>query len=900
MPFSIGDRLGPYEILARIGAGGMGEVYRARDTKLDRDVAIKVLSAAFAEAPERLARFEREAKVLASLNHPNIAQIYGIEDRALVMELVEGRTLQGPLQIATSLNYAKQIADALEAAHDKGIVHRDLKPTNIVITPQGVAKVLDFGLAAVPQAPPSGAGDPTHSPTLTLAATQAGMIMGTAAYMSPEQAAGKPVDKRADIWSFGVVLWEMVTGQRLFDGETISHTLADVLRAPIDFDKLPKETPPAIRSLLRRCLDRNVKTRLRDIGEARITIEAALSGASRDERLAPRTSLLQPSTLGWKIGAGVLAAAALALSVVAFLHFREKRALVETARFEIGPPHNGQFTCCVSISPDGRKIAFTAQESSDIRPRLWVRSLDTVEAKSVYLNLVGGNIAPHPFWSPDSRFIAFSGGGKLRKVEASGGPAQTICDTPVGYTGGAWSADGVIVVDGAAGLMRVSAEGGDPLPLTRLDPSRQETAHGGPALLPDGRHFLYLRRSNRDQNSGIFVGSLDAKPEEQETRRLLATTFPVVYSPSPEASVGHVLFLRENTLIAQPFDAVKLALAGDAVPVAESVTTSNGRGVFDVSGTGTLIYRTGAAGDQQRRLTWFDRQGKILGQLGDPADYVGGIALSPDAARVATTRGSGEATDIWLLDSRGVSTRLTFDGAANGLPVWSPDGKYIAFRSKRGGKFDLYQKPSNGAGDDVLLVKSDEDKFPTDWSRDGRSLMFTATSAKTNMDLWLLPQGSPKGSQPFPLLRTEFFEGYGSFSPDGRWIAYTSSESGRPELYVRSFAPVSSVASSTQDSPSAGKWQVSKDSAQLQQPRWRSDGKELFFISRQMVMAVDVSLAPVFQSGNPQPLFRLPLTATRWDVTSDGKRFLAAMPVGAAEDFAPISVVLNWTAGLKK
>jgi len=717
--------------------------------------------------------------------------------------------------------------------------------------------------------------------------------MGTAAYMSPEQAAGKPVDKRSDIWSFGVVFWEMLTGGRLFEGETISHTLADVLRGPIDFDKLPKETPPAIRALLRRCLDRNVKTRLRDIGEARILLE-------NPERAQPGPAIAssQPR-LGW-VAVGVAVATTLAFAALAFIHFRERPPIADTARFEINPPRNGQFTCCLSISPDGRKIAFTAQESSDNRPRVWVRSLDTVDAKSVYSSLVGGNIAPHPFWSADSRFVAFSGGGKLRKVEASGGPPQTICDTPVGYTGGAWSADNVIIVDSSAGLLRVPADGGVPLPLTTLDPSRQERAHGGPALLPDGRHFLYLRRSNIDQDNGIFVGSLDAKPEQQDTRRLLAANFAAVYAPSPGASVGYVLFLRETTLMTQPFDAAKLALAGEAVPIAESVAISNGRGVFSVSATGTLIYRTDVAGDQRRRLTWFDRQGTMVGQLGDAADYFGGVALSQDGTRVASMRGTEGATDIWLLDSRGVSTRFTFDAASNGFPVWSPDGNHIAFRSNRSGKFDLYWKPSNGAGDEVLLVKSEEDKLPTDWSRDGRYLMFTVNSAKTNSDLWLLPLGAPKVGQPLPFLRTESFEGFGSFSPDGRWVAYISSESGRPEVYVRPFAPSGSVASSKGDLPAAGKWQVSKDGAANAQPRWRSDGKELFYLGRQTIMAVDVSLAPVFRSGNPQPLFRLPPGSTRWDVTADGKRFLAGVPTEPDVDSEPITVVLNWTAGLKK
>lgn len=723
--------------------------------------------------------------------------------------------------------------------------------------------------------------------------------MGTASYMSPEQAAGKPVDKRSDIWSFGVVLFEMLAGGRLFHGETVSHTLADVLRAPIDFDKLPNQTPQAIRHLLGRCLDRNVKTRLRDIGEARIVIEEVLRGGAHEE--SPASGVSPLGSFRWKVAAGVFAAVALALCVVAFIHFREKPPVAEAARFEINPPPKGQFTCCLSISPDGRKIAFTAQEGTDIRPRLWVRALNTVEAKAVYSNLLGGNIAPHPFWSADSRFVAFSGGGKLRKVQASGGPAETVCDTPPGYTGGAWSHDGVILFDSVAGLMRVSANGGDPSPLTKVDPSRQESAHGGPALLPDGRHFLYLRRSNRDQNNGIFVGSLDSKPEQQDMRRLLATNLPAVYAPSADANVGHILFLRENTLMAQLFDAAKLVLTGEAVPVAESVASSNGRGIFDASASGTVVYRTGAPYGKNRRLAWFDRQGNVLGQLGEAADYFSAIALSHDGTRVATARGSEGGTDIWLLDSRGVSTRFTFDAAANGLPVWSPDGSHIAFRSNRSGQFDLYQKPSNGAGDGVLLFKSDEIKSPTDWSRDGRFLLFTSTSAKTNSDLWVLLLGAASSSQPVPLLRTEAYEDFGSFSPDGRWIAYTSSESGRPEVYVRPFTPQGPVPSSTGDSAAMGKWQVSKDGATLMQPRWRADGKELFFMGRQTIMAVDVSLAPVFRSGNPQPLFRFPLgVGIRWDVTSDGKRFLAAVPADPAGDSEPITVVLNWPAGLKK
>ncbi|MFI5357690.1 Serine/threonine protein kinase [Candidatus Sulfopaludibacter sp. SbA6] len=883
MSLSAGDKLGPYEILGPLGAGGMGEVYRARDTKLKREVALKALPEAFARDPDRMARFQREAEVLASLNHPNIAHIYGVEECAFVMELVEGETLtqivaRGPLPVETALDYAKQMADALEAAHEKGVVHRDVKPANVMLTAAGLIKVLDFGLAAVMQGPASSAGDRTNSPTLTMRATEMGVIMGTAGYMSPEQAAGKAVDKRADIWSFGVVLWEMLTGQRLFEGETMSHTLADVLRAPIEFDRLPKKTPAAIRELVKRCLDRDVKTRLRDIGEARVAIQRWLANPVSAE-IAPARP-----RMGWVAIAVAVVAVAFA-AAIALVHFREEPPVAETARFEIAPPPSAQFTCCLSISPDGRKIVFTAQKSTDARPNLWVRALDAVEAKVLVQNVTGGLTLPDPFWSPDSQFVAISTNGKLKKVEASGGPAQTICDTPPGFVGGAWNPDGVIITGGTGGLIRVPAAGGEPSPLTTLDPSRQERDHIGPAFLPDGRHFLYLRRSDRGQNNGIYVGSLDAKPEQQDTRRLLAADLPAVYAASPGASTGHILFLRENTLMAQPFDAGKMALAGDAVPVGESV---QGHGAFAVSTTGTLIYRTGAAG-ANRWLTWFDRQGKTLGQLGDPADYGASLALSPDGTRVASTRGPSATSDIWLVDSRGVSSRFTFDPASDREPIWSPDGTRIIFASNRAGHYDLYQKPANLAGDDALVLKSDEDKYPASWSRDGHFLIFWAVNPITHADLWVLPEpaGGPGDHQPVPWLRTEFNERDGRFSPDGHWIAYLSDESGRYEVYVRPFMPGNSP---------AGKWQVSKDGASPLTPRWRSDGKELFFSNTTgILMAVEVSTTPVFHSGNPEPSFRLPGV---WDVTGDGKRFVG--PAEAAGDSAPVTikVALNWAARL--
>jgi hypothetical protein len=473
MPLSAGTRLGPYEILAPLGAGGMGEVYRALDTKLKREVALKVLPDSFASDPERMARFQREAEVLAALNHPNIAAIYGVEDRALVMELVAGENIHGPLPVESALNYAKQIADALEAAHEKGIVHRDLKPANIMITPAGAVKVLDFGLAAITPDSSSGSADRPNSPTLTMRATQAGMLMGTAAYMSPEQAAGKPVDKRADIWSFGVVLWEMLTGQRLFDGETISHTLADVLRAPIDFEKLPKETPGPIRDLLRRCLDRDVKTRLRDIGEARVVI----SRVGKE----PEAPAITPSRsrLGY-VAWGVAGMLLVALAALAFVHFRETSPREQALRYTIATPE-GSTIHSFAISPDGRSLVIAAAVNG--KRQLWLRAMDALQAQPLPFT----DDAMYPFWSPDSRYIGFFALGKLKKVAASGGPAQSLCDAPEGR-GGSWNHDDVIVFapsNVGSGIRRVAAAGGVPSDVTKANGNLRQ-----PVFLPDGRHFL--------------------------------------------------------------------------------------------------------------------------------------------------------------------------------------------------------------------------------------------------------------------------------------------------------------------------------------------------------------------------------------------------------------------------
>ena len=892
MSLQAGDKLGPYEILAPLGAGGMGEVYRARDPRMGREVAVKMAFEHFTE------RFSREVRAVAALNHPNICHLYDVGPNYLVMELVEGPTLsdrikEGPVPLEETLTLAKQIADALEAAHEKGIVHRDLKPANIKVRPDGTVKVLDFGLAKMAE-PTDVSARPEQSPTLTLDSTRVGMLVGTAAYMAPEQARGKPVDKRADIWAFGVVLCEMVTGRQLFHGDDITSTLAAVVLKEPDLELVPAK----LRLVLRRCLEKDPKRRLRDISG----VELLLEEAELLPATTPSTSV--PLRRGW-LWPGVAAALLVSLAALSFFHFRETPPIVQPMRFELAAPASNRYTNFLALSPDGRKIAFSAI-GLDGRVRIWVRALETVEARAVALT-TGGN-APYPFWSSDSRFIAVQIGGKMKKVEAAGGPEQTICDTPLGFLGGAWNQDGTIIFGSNRGLMRVPAAGGEPVPLTAVDSSGQESAHVGPAFLPDGRHFLYLRRSNRDQTNGIYVGSLDAKPEQQDHRRLLAASLPAAYATSGyDKGSGHILFLRESTLMAQPFDARKLALTGDANVVAEPVASAQ-LGFFAASANGVLAYRAAAGGLAVRgQLTWFDRAGKSLGTVGEPGLY-NTVALSPDGTRAAVSRNDPEASressgtgangnvDIWLHEfSRGTSTRFTFDRGQEFMAVWSPNGSRIIFSSDRDGSVNLYQKVSNGAGTEEALLKSNERKYAYDWSQDGRFLLYAVAGPKSS--LWVLPLTDDQ--KPKAYLQTESNTHQARFSADSRWVAYTSDESGQNEVYVRPFP-----------SASGGKWMVSNGGGS--QPRWRRDGKELFYISADSkLVSVEVAAASgSFQAGIPKALFAAPifggatvLNVTRYDVTADGKKFLInSLPTEttSAAPSPPIIVVLNWAAGLKR
>ena len=883
MTLSIGNRLGPYEIRAALGAGGMGEVYRGRDTELHRDVALKVVGERFAQDPDRIARFKREAQVLASLNHPHIGAIYGVVDfpggRALVLELVEGPTLAdrvagGPIPLDEALAIARQIAEALAAAHELGVVHRDLKPANVKLRPDGTVKVLDFGLAKAAEAG-TASGD-AHSPTITSPAmTQMGVILGTAAYMSPEQAKGRPADKRSDVWAFGCVVFEMLSGKRAFAGEDVADTLALVMTQPPKWELLPLATPPSIRRLLRRCLERDRSRRLADITDARLEIDER----NGDAAVPPRQVTGLSRWLPWAVASVALL---LAMIAVAALYSRNgPTELPAATRFSITAPPKTELRGSFAVSPDGRRVVLRGLSEGKVV--LWVRALESVDARP----LAGTDEASSPFWSPDSRFIGFFSGGKLKKIEAAGGPVQTVCDAPGDGWGGSWNADGLIVFAPreGEGLERVSAAGGTPEPLTTLDSSRGEVSHLRPHFLPDGRHFLYLVISSQPENAGIRVGSVDST----ETKLLVNTDASGAYAPP-----GYLLFLRDRTLMARRFDAERLAIAGEPFPVADDVDRlgpGSRFALFSVSRTGVLVYRSGSS--EASQLAWFDRQGKPLGTVGPVANY-SAPWLSPDESRVAFNGAApqGGNTDVWLMDlARGNPIRLTFDPSPDHTPVWSPDGGRILFTSERDGHANLYQTASSGGGTDELLVTSDSRKSANDWSADGKFLLYQELNPKTGFDLWVFPLAGEQRRVPF--LQTQFDERQGRFSPDGRWIAYASNETGTWQVYVRSF-PVS-----------GGKFQVSTNGGS--QPQWRRDGRELFYISvDRKLMAVEVSgSGPTFDVGAPNELFvlhiqsiGLPGPRNIYAAAKDGQRFLVTSLVGDPTA-SPTTVVLNWTADLK-
>ncbi len=806
----------------------------------------------------------------------------------LVLELVEGETLadrieKGPLPIPEALEIARQVADGLGAAHDKGIVHRDLKPANVKLTPDGQVKVLDFGLARAyaPEGASGSSASLSHSPTLAAQGTAAGMILGTAAYMSPEQARGKTVDKRSDVWAFGVIVWEMVTGQRLFAGETVSDILAGVLRAELDWKALPAGLPPALERMLRRCLARDPKQRLHDIGDARLEIGEALAWKPEAPGAVPLVAARRP-LLPWLV-AGGFGVASLGLGLLAARHFAERP---EVVRFDVHPPPKGEFQLVsnrpgpVAVSPDGRSLAFAAV--SEGQTRLFVRRLDETAARP----LGGTEGAQYPFWSPDSRALGFFADDKLKRVDAAGGAPLALCKAQLGK-GGTWSPAGVIVFapDSNTGLQRVAQGGGEPTALTTLDAARKDDSHRHPRFLPDGRHFLYLARtpggSQRGDNA-VMVGSLDGGPG----------TLLLRSSGAAEYAGGYLLFLRERTLMAQRFDTKRLALEGDQVMVADDVRLIGGAAAQAVvsASDGVLVYQQGQVG-VDRRLVWRDRAGKSLGTLGDAARYMFQVTLAPSLAASAVTvldSTSGQP-DIWTYDvARGVRSRFTFDTRAEVSPLFTPDGKDVVFFSQREAKPGIYRKPLGGAGAEELLFESAVDVQPTGFAPDGRTLLLHQQNQATSWDVLALPLDGERKAR--VLLGGAITECCAVFSPDGRFLAYATSESGRFEVYVMPY-------------PGTGrKWQVSSQGGVY--PRWRKDGREIVYQTMEgTVMAASVlGAGESFTVASETTLFKTRAAVTiehTYVPTPDAQRFLL---VESMEDEAqrPLTVVLGWQAALSR
>jgi serine/threonine protein kinase len=867
MSFPSGTRLGPYEITSSIGAGGMGDVYRAHDVRLDRDVAVKTLKGPFTE------RFEREARAISALNHPNICTLYDVGQHEgsgyLVMEFIDGKEISGPLPAEQAIAYGVQICEALQAAHKKGIVHRDLKPANILVTKQGI-KLLDFGLAKL--AASGAAVSAVASENATVAAlTGIHTVVGTPQYMAPEQIEGREVDARTDIFAFGCVLYELLTGKRAFDGQTPSSVMAAVLATrPRPLEELVPLTPPSLERVVMRCLEKDPEDRwqsARDIAAELLWISQSGSKAGLPAMVSTRRRVREK--LGW----GAFAVAAVAAAAFAVLWARRAPELPQVVRFPLTLPASVQNASPPSVSPDGRYIAFTA--TSGGQRMIWLRPMDAIEARA----LPGTEGAYRPFWSPDSRFIGFLGAGKLRKVDIAGGPPQTLCDV-TSDGDGSWSPEGVILFDGGTTdpLREVPASGGVSKPVVLDEGQTGGTPGAGwPEFLPDGKHFLYsiIKGPELTLKVGLLGSSV--------SKTLFKTTTRVAY-----AAPGYLLFVRDRTLVAQKFDAGSLAIEGEAVPLGEGLGTDTvGLASFSVSRTGVLAYRGGELGGS--RLLWIDRAGKetpVIDAVGDYHDSW----FSPDHTRLAyDVGGTNAGNDVWIRDlQRGVSSRFTFGPSTNVDPVWSPDGRRIVYTSREKGPGDLFMKDASGTKDPEPLLVDATEKYVSDWSADGKYLLFSARGGTNRgWDIWALPMDGER--KPIPVVRTQFAEIWATFSPDGKYIAYQSNESGRAEIYVQEF-------------PDArNKWQVSTDGGV--ESHWRADGKELFYRSGPRIMAVPVQLGASFSAGTPAALFETRFSSVvargLFRPAPDGQRFvvLASRAVGAEQ---PASVVLNWTSALHR
>ncbi len=888
MPIEPESRLLHYTLAEKIGEGGMGAVWRATDTTLNRDVAIKLLPQIFAENPERLARFEREAKVLASLNHPNIAAVYGLHqadgERFLSMELVEGEDLakrlqRGPLPLDQALDIGAQMAAGIEAAHEKGVVHRDLKPANVIVSPEGKVKLLDFGLAKALENDPA-SGDPSLSPTMTSAGTVAGMILGTAAYMSPEQARGKPLDRRTDLWSFGCVLYECLTGKSLFAGETISDSLAAILRKEPDWSALPGDTPPMVRLLLRRCLARDPGKRIRDAGDARLELEQAIEDPSVDALglmpagAAPSTSTATRSRLPWALFA---VAALFAL----FFALRPGGSTPDpaTRRLTIPSFYSAEFSDGgglppPALSPDGGSVVY-GQAGDDGVDRLWLRRLDRFEARPL-AGTENGNFA---FWSPDSKHLGFYLDGRLKRLEVASGRIQPIGGEAATFPRGAsWGPKDQILFapNSNTGIWIIDAAGGTARQITTPDPDVADSSHRWPYFLPDGEHFLYLVWTNDvaalEQVGGVYLASISGKTEPV---RLVPDASSMAYSPP-----GYLLVMQENNLMAVPFDANRRAVHGEATVVASEVLFNNNSGfaAFSVSAEGTLIYARGDASIPPATFVWYDRDGNESPTPIEPTPFLGELRLSRDAKRAVAlmpdTTGDGA---IWVLDLvRGVPSRLTPPAPFSYVnPVLSADADRVAYVSPESGTWDFYLRKSDGSGSEQLFLRTDEDKVLLDWSHDRRYILYSPAGG-SNSDLYIHDTRTEQSEV--------FIEGgraytAGRFSPNGRHVAYVAIDAGRTEVFVQ-----------TIDGGARGQVSTSGGTA----PHWRNDGREILYVDpERRMMAVSFEFgAGGITLGTPRVLFQLDPRIVAIDAAGDHERFLGALVDQVAGE--PLHVVLGW------
>ena len=882
----VGKTLSHYKVLEKIGQGGMGEVYRAEDTSLKRDVAIKVLPEQFTKDPQRLARFEREAQLLAQLNHPNIAAIYGFEEaddvRFLAMELVPGETLaervaKGPVPVKEALEVCRQIAEGVEAAHDKGVIHRDLKPANVKVTPEGKVKILDFGLAKAYEAE-SPVTDISQSPTLTEEMTRAGVILGTAAYMSPEQARGKPVDKRSDVFAFGCVLYELLTGKRAFGGETVTDTLAKILEGEPDWNVISQTVPSTIRFLLGRCLQKDPGKRLQHIDGARILIEEALTGSTTvSPILGAIQAPLWKRALPWSL-AGLMAL----ITGLALWNLRSTVPTPSTPRLQpavrlvvdlpVREVLSGMTRPALALSPDDNHLAFVATRGDT--EQLYLHSMDRPEAEPIPET----EYAVHPFFSPNSQWLGFFAGGKLKKVSVSGGSPVVLSEVASPYTTVSWDSDETIVLTrhAASIISRVPAAGGTPEPLTSME--NEESGHWSPQILPGGKGLLFTVDVSGDSHT--VVQSL----ETNERKVVLRGIADAQYVPT-----GHLVYPQNGTLMAVVFDLEKLEVDSAPVPILQDVMQPSGPHPgthLTFSHTGDLVYVSDVGREMGNTLVWVDRQGGEQ-LLSAPPRVYSQPRLSPDGQRLSVQIIDPQI-DIWVYDiRRDTWTRLTFQEGVN--PLWTPDGKWITFQSNRSGPRSLFRKPADGTGAAEQFLTTGYALTPHSWSPDGTALAFTEVHPTTSGDIWVLSLGEGE-RKPQPLIQTPFAETGAVFSPDGHWLAYRSSESGGQEIYVQPY-------------PTTGaKWQISTGGGD--EAQWAHSGEELFYRSGDKMMAVEIKTNPTFIAGTPKLLFEGSYVRygprANYDVTLNGQRFLMIKKSDQESTVSQLEVIQNWFEELKR